>query len=158
MSRSWMVLVSGLLLVGALLASPAQAQQRYRVDDTGTRVLTGGIKMEWDRPSPVMGEAPTVTGVTPVYVRMNVKPWRGRSGRIFLTLPPQPFGELQVSWQARQRLLAGAFVSGDRGGLVYAGPIDSDVLEDTLLLTVKADGTRLERTEQLEFSFFIELD
>lgn len=146
------------LLAGLVFAGTASAQQRYRIDDTGTRVMSSTIRMQWDRPSPVAGELPTVTGVTSVAVRMNTRPWRGRTGRIFLTLPPQGFGELQVSWQARQRLLSGSFVSGDRGGLVYAGPIDADVLEDTLLLTVKTDGTRLERTEQLDFSFVIELD
>jgi hypothetical protein len=42
--------------------------------------------------------------------------------------------------------------------LVYSGPIDTDVLEDELLLTIKADGRRLVRTEQLDFSFEIDVN
>lgn len=42
--------------------------------------------------------------------------------------------------------------------LVYTGPITSNLLEDTLQLSVTADGSRLARMETVEFRFEIDLD
>jgi len=55
------------------------------------------------------------------------------------------------------RLLPGAVRSGERT-LVHAGLIDADTLEDTLRLSIQADGRDLARGEQLAFSFEIDLD
>lgn len=145
-------LIALLLLLACL---PAAAQ--YRVDDTGSRVLNSNIRMKWDTVIPRRGEVPTVSGTSQVYIRLNVAQWKGKSGRIFMTLPPQSFGELEATWTARQRLLPGRLVSGDRGGLVYSGLIDTATIEDTILLTLRTDGQRLEHVEQLEFGFRIEL-
>jgi hypothetical protein len=78
-------------------------------------------------------------------------------GRIYLTLQNTPLGPLSTSWTTRGRLLPGSVRAGERT-LVYSGPIDTDVLEDELLLTIKADGRRLVRTEQLDFSFEIDVN
>jgi len=53
-------------------------------------------------------------------------------------------------------LLPGTVRSGQRT-LVYAGPIATDEIEDVLLLTLKADGSRLFRTEAVEFRFEIDV-
>lgn len=145
----------GVFCLLGLLAWPAAAQ--FRVDDTGSRVLSSNIRMKWDSVVPRRGEVPTVSGSSQVYVRLDTRAWKGRTGRIFMTLAPQGFGEVQANWTARQRLLPGRLVSGDRGGLIYSGPITTDTIEDTILLALRTDGQRLERVEQLEFSFRIDL-
>jgi hypothetical protein len=52
--------------------------------------------------------------------------------------------------------LPGELRSGERT-LIYAGPIQTDTLEDTLRLAIQADGRKLRRDEQLAFAFEIDL-
>ena len=128
-----------------------------RMDDTGTQVLAGPIAMKWDQAVPRKGQTPTVSGTARVRVRLDTRPWQGRTVRIFLALPAQGFGEVTARWVASGPLLPGQLVSGQTpGGLVYSGMVAGPVLEDTLVLTMHADGTRLTRLEQLDFSFYVE--
>ena len=152
-------LLSALLLAAAgLLAAPAsRAQQTYPVDDSGSQVIGNNVRMKWDSVVPRPGQVSTVTGHLTVLVRLDVSPWRGRQARIYQTLPAQPGGPVTARWSSRGTLLAGQLRDGERA-LVYAGPILSDRLEDTFRLTIQADGDRLVRTEQLRFSFEIELE
>ena len=64
---------------------------------------------------------------------------------------------MTATWTTQGRLLPGALRSGERA-LVYQGIIGPDVLEDTFLITLQADGNQLVRTERLEFSFEIDVD
>lgn len=141
----------------ACAAHAAQAQVRaYKVDDSASQVLDRLVPMHWD--SPVPGPDPashTVSGVVTVRVRLDVAPWRGRQGRIYMTLPPQPSGPITATWTTRGPLLPGSLRAGERQ-MVYAGPIDAALIEDTMRLQLHADGRRLGRNEQLDFSFEIE--
>ncbi|MCU0971624.1 MAG: hypothetical protein MUF57_07535 [Gammaproteobacteria bacterium] len=47
--------------------------------------------------------------------------------------------------------------SGERQ-LVYTGPITTPVLEDTLVLAIETDGTRLTSALRLNFHFEIDVD
>lgn len=145
-----------LLMALALAAWPAAAQ-RQRLDDTGSRVLSGNVRMKWDDALPQGDKTPTVSGSMDVMVRLDVRAWRGRNARIFMVLPPQPFGRLSASWETRGILQPGQLVSGDTGGLVHAGPIQADFIEDLLRIRLQADGSRLQRVERLDFAFQIEV-
>ncbi|HEY0232106.1 MAG TPA: hypothetical protein VGC55_12710 [Dokdonella sp.] len=148
--------------IGALLAmllSAAAHAATYPVDDHASTPYAGIGKMQWDAPTAKRGaaSAATLTGRIAVQARLDVRPWKRRMGRIYLTLQNTPLGPLSTSWTTRGRLLPGSVRAGERT-LVYAGPIDTDVLEDELLLTIKADGRRLVRIEQLNFSFEIDVN
>src|SRR3546814_19888460 len=83
-----------------------------------------------------------VSGEIAVRVRLDVSPWQGRSGRIYMLLPEQPAGAITATWTTRGRLLPGVLRAGERA-LVYAGPIaGGGLLEETLRLRLPADGRR----------------
>lgn len=148
---------SMLSLVALLWACPLAAQT-YPVDDSASQVLEAGpIKMRWDSMVPQPGQTSTMSGQVVVQVRLDVSPWRGRSARIYQTLPSQPIGPVNVRWTANGPLLPGAMRDGGRT-LVYAGPIQSDRLEDTFRMTLQADGNRVLRPQDLSFAFDIELE
>jgi hypothetical protein len=151
MIRHWM------LLIAMLWTSPIAAQT-YPVDDSASQVLEAGpIRMRWDSLVPRPGQASTMTGQVVVVVRLDVSPWRGRRGRIYQSLPSQPVGPVNARWTANGPLLSGALRDGARA-LVYAGPIQSDRLEDTFRMTIQADGNRVLRPQDLTFAFEIELE
>ncbi len=150
------------LLIAALLAiafgtSPAALAQTYPVDDSGSQVLGSNVRMKWDSVVPRPGQPSTMTGHLTVLVRLDVSPWRGRSGRIYKKLAPQPNGPVRAQWTSRGVLMPGQLRDGERT-LVYNGPIVADRLEDTLMVTLQADGDRLPDQSQLNFTFEIELE
>ncbi len=146
-------------LLLALLACAATAgAQTHRVDDSASQVLSSTLRLRPDQ-SPVRGVLSTrVSGEVEVRGRLDVSPWRGRPGRIYMLLPPDAsVAAYAAQWTTRGRLLAGALRPGERA-LVYAGALPDALLEDTLRLHIEADGARLRRAEQLAFSFEIDLD
>jgi hypothetical protein len=140
----------------ALLATGVSAQT-YRVDDGGSQVLGGPLRLKPITPMPRGELATALVGETGVLARLDLAPWKGRRGRIYLTLPQQAGGRISASWSTRGRLLPGTVRSGERA-LVYAGPIDVDTIEDTLRLRIQADGRELAGGIPLAFSFEIDLD
>lgn len=146
-----------LLFLLALLAAPAAAHaEAFPVDDTGTRVL-GQVDMAWDSATPERGRPDTASGGVTVLLRLDMSPWRGRSGRLYLTLPARPQGRLLARWSTRGPLLPGQLRDGERA-LVLAGPVTSDVIEDTLRLTLHTDGEGDVGAERLDFAFEFEPD
>lgn len=149
---------SALLLSFTALSVFPAAAQTFPVDDSASQVLEAGpLKMRWNTLVPQPGQASTMTGQVVVLVRLDVSPWRGRSVRIYQTLPSQPIGPVDVRWTANGPLLPGALRDGGRT-LVYAGPIQTDRLEDTFRITIQADGNRVLRPQDLTFAFEIELE
>jgi hypothetical protein len=96
-------------------------------------------------------------GSAQVQVRLNLAPWVGRTGRIFMVLPEQPIGPVRASWPAHGRFSAGSLISGQRA-LIYSGPITSPIMEGLLVLKLEVDGTRLQSVQRLSFNFEIDLD
>lgn len=143
-------------ILASALAAPAARAATHRVDDSGSQVTNPNVQMRWDASVPG-AQGRGVVGALEVALRLDVAAWRGRTGRIYMTLPASPSGPLQVAWTTQGRLLPGRLSAGERA-LVYAGPIADDALRDRLRLTVQADGQRLERAETLNFSFEIDLD
>lgn len=148
--------VQSCLLATALTFAPGAWAATYTVDDSRSQVQSQAVRMNWDAPIPAQG-ANTISGRLSVIARLDVSPWRGRQGRIYLTLPLQPLDAVAASWTTRGLLLPGSVRTGQRT-LVYAGPITTDLIEDTLHLTITADGDRVIRTEALEFRFEIDLE
>lgn len=148
------VLLPALLLLAPL---PLAAQTAYPVDDSGSRVIGGPVRMHWDEPQSRRQGWQTVSGELAVNVRLNVSPWQGRAARIYMILPAQPAGRIDVSWTTQGALLPGSMRDGERR-LVYAGMIPGPLIEDTQHLLLRADGDRLTRVEQLQFSFEIEVE
>ena len=150
-------LMTVVLLAIALCASPVALAQTYPVDDSGSHVLGGNVRMKWDSAMPRPGQPSTMTGRMTVLVRLDVSAWRGRSGRIYKKLAPQPNGPVLAHWTSRGVLLPGQLRDGERT-LIFNGPIVADRLEDTLMVTLQADGDRLPDQSQLSFTFEIELE
>ena len=138
----------------ALAPVLAQANTAQRVDDSGSQVLGGLVRMQWLDASP--GSSNLMAGQVTVLVRLDVSPWVGRNVRIYQVLAKQAT-PVRVEWTARGPLLPGAFADGERA-LVYAGPVTENSLSDTFVLTIFADGSLLERPEVLDFYFEIELE
>lgn len=155
------------LLASAAIVSiaPAQAQdttssaptgQVFRVDDSGTVVVDPVLEMKWEPPGR-SGTTTLVSASTRVSVQLNLAPWVGRTGRIYMTLPRSAGPTVRATWATGGTLLPGTLISGDRG-LVYAGPVSGALLRDLIDIELEADGARLTRPDALAFGFEIEID
>lgn len=144
-----------LLLAAALAAISPAGAETFRVDDSASRVLGGTLRLKPVDTASRGRLSPTVYGQIRVNVRLDLRPWAGRQGRVYLTLPSKPDGSVVARWTSQGRLLAGVLRGGERT-LVYAGPIPAGMLEDTLELMIEADGSHLRRAEDLLFAFEIE--
>ena len=89
-----------------------------------------------------------IEGGATVTLRLNLQPWLNRNGRIYLALPQQPIGVVNVEWATQGRLLPGKLQSGERT-LVYAGPIRTSIPGRHLRGAVVADGRRVAPTQRL---------
>jgi hypothetical protein len=144
------------LLAVALLGASAQAAT-FRVEELGTFPQESSAAMKWRQTAPSRAGDNTVEGTSTVNVRLNLAPWVNRSGRLFLVLPEQPLTPVRATWSTQGKLLPGQLISGQRA-LVYSGPILSPLLEETLVLKLEADGTRLTGVQRLQFHFEIDVD
>jgi hypothetical protein len=123
------------------------------LDDSGTQALEPGVAMRWQTAVPPRsGGADLLVGTTTIRVRINVMPWLKRSARIYLALPAQPPGPLAASWTTQGQLLPGQLRSGSRV-LVYAGPITSGFIEDTLKFQFSVNAALIGRAYPVNFHF-----
>ncbi len=146
--------MSGLLL--AWIAATSAYAATFRVDDSQTQVLESTLPMRWQEFSP-SARNHTIEGNTRVHVRLNLSAWQGKAAKIYMVLPAQSIGTVQVSWRGQGKLLSGHLVSGQRS-LVYAGPIQSALLDDVLALNLRADGRMVGSLHRLEFHYEIDVD
>jgi len=130
----------------------------FVVDDGASSPQESTALLRWRRLAPSRAnDSNTVEGAIAVVVRLNLAPWMQRNGRVFLALPEQGTAPVRVSWTTQGRLLPGSIIPGNRV-LVYAGPISTAVLEETLTLQIEADGSRLPNMQRLKFHFEIDVD
>lgn len=128
----------------------------FRVDDTGTRISSALVPMRWRTLVPGRGADNTAEGQAQVALRLNVLPWLNQRGRIYMTLGPAPSGDtIRASWRTQGRLLPGSVQSGGRT-VIYQGALPSPTIEETIELTITADGRGLVSPQALQFSFEIE--
>ena len=144
------------LVFAAAFAAGAHAAT-FRVDDSLSLPSETNTTMKWRSlaPNRVVGNA--VEGTNIVTVRLNLAPWLNRNGKIYMALPEQPIGPVTADWTTQGKLLPGTLQSGNRT-LVFAGPIRTSLLEDTIVLRLTADGQRLRAPQRLQFYFEIDLD
>ena len=96
-------------------------------------------------------------GTTTIRVHINVMPWLRHSGRIYLALPAQQPGPIGLSWITQGRLLPGQVRSGNRV-LVYAGPITTPFMEDTLTFEFSVAGSLMQRAVPVTYHFEMDED
>jgi hypothetical protein len=144
-------------LVLACALSPAAQAATFRVDDTLTLPSESTTSMQWRSLAPLRNASHDVEGTSVLTVRLNTAPWLNRVGKIYLALPPQPVGEVTAEWTTQGKLLPGQVRSGTRT-LVFAGPVRTSLIEDTILLRITTDGRRLGSPQRLEFHFEIDVD
>jgi hypothetical protein len=142
----------------AVLASGAACAGTYIIDDSGSIPFESQISTRWrDGGSSGRRMSNDIEGGALVTIRLNLAPWLNRNGRIYLALPQQPVGVVNVDWATQGRMLPGKLQSGQRT-LVYAGPIRTSVLEDNFTVRVVADGRRVTASQRLQFHFEIDVD
>ena len=147
-----------LVIFACALAAGAATAATYVVDDSSTIPYETQAPTRWRN---TIGAGRQMSneleGAATVAVRLNVAPWLNRNGRIYLALPQQPIGVVNVEWGTQGRLLPGKLQSGERT-LVYAGPIRSNFIEDNFTVRVVADGRRVNAPQRLQFHFEIDVD
>lgn len=146
---------------GALLALCAvelPSAATYIVDDSSTIPFEAQAPMRWRNTTGASRQMSNeIEGGATVNIRLNLQPWLNRNGRIYLALPQQPVGVVNVEWATQGRMLPGKLQSGERT-LVYAGPIRTTFLEDSFTVRVVADGRRVNASQRLQFHFEIDVD
>jgi hypothetical protein len=148
---------AALLALAALTLSGASLAATFRVDDSLTLPNETTAAMKWRSLAPNRAVGNAVEGASVLSIRLNLAPWMNRSGKVFMVLPEQPIGQVTAEWTTQGKLLPGRLLSGNRT-LVFAGPIRTGVLEDTIVLSLQADGRRLVAPQRLQFHFEIDLD
>ena len=158
MSRAATRIAAGFLIaITSMTAwSVTASAATFRVDDSGTRISSPLVPMRWRTLVPGRGSDNTAEGQAQVALRLNVLPWLNQRGRIYLTLAPAPSGDtIRASWRTQGRLLPGSVQSGGRT-VIYEGALPSPTIEETIELTITADGRGLTSPQSLQFSFEIE--
>lgn len=145
------------MLVGCAAAGSSGAAT-YIVDDSTSIPFESQVSTRWrDGSGGGRQMSNEIEGGASVSIRLNLQPWLNRNGRIYLALPQQPIGVVNVEWATQGRMLPGKLQSGQRT-LVYAGPIRTPALEDNFTVRVVADGRRVYATQRLQFHFEIDVD
>jgi hypothetical protein len=140
------------LAFSIIWAAPAQAKSTT-VDDSGSVAIEPTVLMRWKTAVPTRTAAgKLMVGTMTVRVRINVMPWLKHSGRIYLALPAQQPGPINLTWTTQGRFLPGQLVSGNRV-LVYAGPITTPFMEDTLTFQFSVAGTLMQRAVPVTYHF-----
>jgi len=141
--------------VAASLALPAGAST-YRVDDTGTVTSQPVTPMRWRRLAPGRASDNTVEGSVTVALRLHLAPWLNRPARLYMALVPTEGEQMLATWRTQGRLLPGSVRAGGRT-LVFEGTVREPVLQENIVLDLRADGRSVERAQALQFFFEIEV-
>ena len=149
--RAWPTVVL-LALLAPMLALSATVS---RVDDSGTIVSQPVVQMKWRTPVPGRGSDNTVEAALRVALRLNLTPWLHQPVRLYMLLARDAGNPVQARWRTQGRLLAGALTSGGRQ-LIYEGPVASNILEETIDLSLETDGRTLVAPQTLQFYFEVE--
>jgi hypothetical protein len=147
------------LILALTIIRPSGAHAKtITIDDSGTQALEPSVTMRWKTAAPSRSAASNLMiGTTTIRVRINVMPWLRHAGRIYLALPAQRPGPIRLSWITQGRFLPGQVVSGSRV-LVYAGPITTPFMEDTLTFQFSVSGTLMGRAVPVTYHFEMDED
>jgi hypothetical protein len=151
LALAWAAAVA--LGVGA--AAHAAAGQIFPLDDSLTVVTGPSLRLQFDadRLGPKAGL--TARGSTVVLLSLNTAAYVGKRVRISQSLAPSqtPF---QVSWEGGKTLRGGSSRPGQRV-LVFEGLMNVPRVEDQIRYAIVVDGGQLNVTNQLQFSYDIEV-
>ena len=147
----------GVALVALVATLGVEAARTTVIDDSGTLPYNASAPMQWQAIAPSRAVNNQMDGTTQVQLRLNVAPWLNRTGRIFMVMPAQQPGPVQVTWTTQGRLLPGQMISGTRA-LVYSGVISAPVINEVLNLKLIVDGTKMWQAYQLRFHFEMDED
>jgi hypothetical protein len=139
----------------ATVLASATGAATFLVDDTRSTVLDANLPLQWRSLSPA-GNDHQVQGLTRVQIKLDTRAWVGKFVRMYMALPAQPGGAVQVRWQAQGPLLSGQLSSGQRG-LVWSGSVPTATLEDVFTVTVQTDGRMLTTAQLLRFYFEVDV-
>ncbi len=141
-----------------IIWAPAAPAKSITIDDSGTTAFSPSVSMRWKTATPSRSAgANLMVGSMSVRVRINVTPWLRHAGRIYLSLPAQQPGPIGLSWITQGRFLPGQLQSGNRV-LIYAGPITTPFMEDTLTFQFTLDGTLMRRAVPVSYHFEMDED
>jgi hypothetical protein len=142
-----------LVLALTIFWAPAAQAKSITLDDSGSQALEPSVRMRWQSATPSRSAAGNLmVGRAIIRVRINVTPWLKHSGRIYLSLPAQRPGPMRLAWLTQGRFLPGEVQSGNRV-LVYAGPITTAFMEDTLTFQFTVDGALMGRPVPVAYHF-----
>lgn len=148
---------AALLCLSLVMGAHGAAAATFRVDDSQSLPNESTTAMKWRSLAPNREVGHAVEGASVLTIRLNLAPWLNRTGKVYLALPEQSVGQVTAEWTTQGKLLPGQLMSGNRT-LVFAGPIRSGLLEDTIVLKLTADGRRLVAPQRLQFYFEIDVD
>jgi hypothetical protein len=153
--------LAGFFLVLALcIIWSSRASAATLIDDSASQALDPVAMMRWQAPAPGRRSAQTdnlLTGAMRIRVRLDLTPRLHRSGRIYLNLPMQSPGPIEMSWVTQGRFSSGKLRSGNRM-LVYAGPIESPAFEELFVFQFSVDGRLLDTSVRVSYHFEMEED
>jgi hypothetical protein len=148
--------INAALLAVCTVAMTAASAATFRVDDSRTVTGQAVTQMRWRTFVPGRAADSTVQAQLPVALNLNLQPWVGRAGRIYMALAPAPGPVILARWQTQGRLLGGSVRSGGRS-LVYEGIISQPLLQENMSLTLSTDGQALTSLQTLQFYFEIDV-
>ncbi len=108
--------LAGMCVLLALMAMAAPPSPRPISSTTRARSLSRPrCRARWrDGASGGRQMSNDIEGGATVTIRLNTQPWLNRIGRIYLALPQQPIGVVNVEWATQGRMLPGKLQSGER--------------------------------------------
>ncbi len=130
--------------------APAAANP-HRLDDTGTHTVPPHVQMQWRE------RADGMHAQVRVRVRLDTRPWIGRSGRIHLVLDRDETSTLEARWTSQGPLQGGVLRSGERA-LVWAGTVSTATLEDQFLMHLSTGTDWRGHVRRLNFRFEFDAD
>jgi len=152
------VILRTLAALALAFVAGGAAAATYIVDDSSTIPYEAQAPTRWRNTIGAGRQMSNdIEGAATIAIRLNVQPWLNRNGRIYLALPQQPIGVVNVEWATQGRLLPGKLQSGERT-LVFAGPIRTNFIEANFSVRVVADGRRVNAPQRLQFHFEIDVD
>ncbi len=153
--RTTSFFASMMAMLISITSGTASAANVFRVDDSASQPIEAQSQLRWKSLIPRGAEASEVETNVRVNIKLDVRPWQGRRGRIYMALPPLLADTLKVEWTTQGRLQPGRLSAGSRG-LVYQGPITAQTLEDVMNVQISGDGRRISSPQRLQFYFEIE--
>jgi hypothetical protein len=141
---------------GLLLSVCAQANP-HRLDDSLSHTVPPNVQMQWLPLAPGQPFAGGMEAWVRVNIRIDMRDWIGRSGRVYMVLARDQASTIEAVWTTQGRLQPGRLLSGDRA-LVFAGPISAPTLEDQFHVRLRSHADWPSNSRRLNFHFELDAD